>query len=112
MLPALNRSKRVCSLLFLFHAASLWTRCSSGSIALDLGSGDCLLFLDILDPGKGVGMRLTDDLLNPGVPPLDMVVGFWLVLVKIVPVDWGKIPIDPGGGEIIECSGSSSRIGQ
>ena len=46
-------------------------------------------------------MRLADDFLHPGMPPLNMVVGSGLMLIKIVPVNRWKVSIDPGGREVV-----------
>ena len=53
--------------------------------------------MHVLNPHKNVWVRLADDFLYPGMPPLNMVVGSGLMLIKIVPVNGWKVSIDPGG---------------
>ena len=49
-------------------------------------------------------MRLDGDFLHPGMPPFNIVVGSGHVLVKIVPVIWWEVCINPCASEIVDPS--------
>ena len=66
---------------------SPWPSCSSRPEALNLGFGQCLLSLDVVNPRKDVWVGLADDFFHPGMPSLNMVVGSGLMLIKVVPVN-------------------------
>ena len=50
---------------------------------------------------QNVWVRLADDFLHPGMPSLNMVVGSGLMLIKIVPVNWQQVSIEPGCNEVV-----------
>ena len=54
------------------------------------------------NPPKDVWVGLADDFFHPGMPSLYMVVGSGLMLIKVVPVNWWKVSIDPGGSEVVD----------
>ena len=89
------------SFLLLPHTTSPWPNSSSRPEVLNFGFGHCFLSLHVLNPRKNVWVRLADDFLHPGMPPLNMVVGSGLMLIKIVPVNGWKVSIDPGGREVV-----------
>ena len=53
-------------------------------------------------------MGLADYFFHSGMPPFDIVVGSWLVLIEVVPVERWKVSIDPGGREVVNQSGKST----
>ena len=84
------------------HTTSPWPNSSSRPEVLNFGFGHCFLSLHVLfNPRKNVWVRLADDFLHPGMPPLNMVVGSGLMLIEIVPVNGWKVSIDPGGREVV-----------
>ena len=46
-------------------------------------------------------MGLADNFFHSGMPPFNTVVGSGLVLIEVVPMEWWKVPIDPGGREVV-----------
>ncbi len=46
-------------------------------------------------------VRIADDSLHHRMPSLNMVIGSWLILIEIVPVNWWKVSIELGGSEIV-----------
>ena len=103
MPPVLNRSNSVCMnpLFLLFHSASLWPSSSSRHVALNLCFGHCLLSLHVFNPFEDVWVRVAYNFFHSRMPSLNMVVGSRLMLIEVVPVNWWKVSIDPGGSEII-----------
>jgi len=70
-----------------------------------LGCTDLKLFppglsKGVFNPLKDIWVRFADDFLHPGMPFLNMVVGSGLMRIKIVPVNWWKVSIDPSGSEV------------
>ena len=101
--PELKRSNKVC---ILFSFSFIW-RLRGQAVAPDLKLSILALVtasssLDVVDPCKDVWVGLADDFLHLGMPSLNVVVGSRLMLIKIVPVYWGKVSIDPGGSEVID----------
>ena len=48
-----------------------------------------------------VGWGLLIIFFHSGMPPSNIVVGSGLVLIEVVPMEWWKVSIDPGGREVV-----------
>ena len=48
-----------------------------------------------------VGWGLLIIFFHSGMPPFNIVVGSGLVLIEVVPMEWWKVSIDPGGREVV-----------
>ena len=46
-------------------------------------------------------MGLADNFFHSGMPPFNIVVRSGLVLIEVVPMEWWKVSIDPGGREVV-----------
>ena len=95
-------SKSVCILFFSFKQRFL-----GQAVAPDLKFWIFALvtassLLDVVNPPKDVWVGLADDFSHPGMPSLYMVVGSGLMLIKVVPVNWWKVSIDPGSSEVVD----------
>ena len=86
------------------------TRGSSSPVALNLCLGYWLLSLDKLDPRKDVWVGLADNFFHSGMPPFN-IVGSGLVLIEVVPMEWWKVSIDPGGREVVNQLINFSDVG-
>ncbi len=55
----------------------------------------------MFNPFEDVWVRVAYNFFHSRMPSLNMVVGSRLMLIEVVPVNWWKVSIDPGGSEII-----------
>ena len=102
MSPALKWSKRVCILFSFSFIRHLRGLVVAPDLKLWILFSHCLLSLDEFNPCIDVWVRLGDDFLYPGMPTFNIAVGSGHVLIKIVPVIWWEVSINPCGGEVVD----------